>query len=67
MTNFESPAFNIVGVIEGTDPVLKKEFVVLSAHYDHIGIEKKIRLIKLIMAQTMMLRGNFCCSNGEVF
>ncbi|MCR4030809.1 MULTISPECIES: M28 family peptidase [Flavobacterium] len=41
LTNFKSPAFNIVGVIEGTDPELKKEFVVLSAHYDHIGIEKK--------------------------
>jgi len=41
LTNFKAPAFNIVGVLEGTDPVLKKEFVVLSAHYDHIGIEKK--------------------------
>jgi hypothetical protein len=41
LTNFKSPAYNIVGVLEGTDPELKKEFVVLSAHYDHIGIEKK--------------------------
>lgn len=41
LTNFKSPAFNIVGVLEGTDPVLKNEYVVLSAHYDHIGIEKK--------------------------
>lgn len=41
LSNFKSPAYNIVGVLEGTDPVLKKEFVVLSAHYDHIGIEKK--------------------------
>lgn len=40
LTNFKSPAYNIVGVLEGTDPVLKKEFVVLSAHYDHIGVEK---------------------------
>lgn len=40
LTNFKSPAFNIVGILEGTDPVLKKEFVVLSAHYDHIGLEK---------------------------
>ena len=40
LTNFKSPAFNIVGVLEGTDPMLKKEFVVLSAHYDHIGVEK---------------------------
>ncbi|CAI2765532.1 M20/M25/M40 family metallo-hydrolase [Flavobacterium collinsii] len=41
LTNFKTPAYNIVGVIEGTDPVLKKEYVVLSAHYDHIGLEKK--------------------------
>ncbi len=31
---------NVVGIIEGTDPVLKKEYVVLSAHYDHIGVKK---------------------------
>lgn len=31
---------NIVGYIEGTDPVLKKEVVVYSAHYDHVGIGK---------------------------
>lgn len=41
LTNFKLPAYNIVGVLEGTDPVLKKEFIILSAHYDHIGLEKK--------------------------
>ncbi|GAA0873577.1 M20/M25/M40 family metallo-hydrolase [Gangjinia marincola] len=30
-------AFNIVGVVEGTDPELKNELVVIGAHYDHIG------------------------------
>lgn len=47
LTNFDSPAFNIVGVIEGTDPELKNEFVVLSAHYDHIGVEKKDQVDKI--------------------
>lgn len=28
---------NVIGFIEGTDPELKEEIVVLSAHYDHIG------------------------------
>lgn len=28
---------NLVGLIPGTDPVLKDEFIVFSAHYDHIG------------------------------
>lgn len=30
-------AFNVVGYLEGTDPVLKNEFVIIGAHYDHIG------------------------------
>lgn len=29
---------NIVGYVEGTDPALKHEVVVYSAHYDHVGI-----------------------------
>ena len=29
---------NVVGVWEGSDPVLKDEYVALGAHYDHIGI-----------------------------
>ena len=29
---------NIIAVLEGSDPVLKNECIVLSAHYDHIGI-----------------------------
>jgi Zn-dependent M28 family amino/carboxypeptidase len=31
---------NVVGIIPGTDPVLGKEVVVLSAHLDHIGITR---------------------------
>ncbi|TWO31764.1 M28 family peptidase [Seonamhaeicola sediminis] len=29
--------YNIVGLIEGNDPKLKNEFIILGAHYDHIG------------------------------
>jgi Zn-dependent M28 family amino/carboxypeptidase len=29
---------NVVAVFEGSDPVLKNEYVALGAHYDHIGI-----------------------------
>ena len=32
-----STGFNIVGFLEGTDPTLKSEIVMLGAHYDHIG------------------------------
>lgn len=33
-------AKNIVGIVEGSDPVLKNECVVFMAHYDHLGIDK---------------------------
>ncbi len=29
--------YNIYGYIEGTDPSLKNEYVVIGAHYDHLG------------------------------
>jgi aminopeptidase YwaD len=29
---------NVVGIIEGNDPVLKKEFIIIGAHYDHLGM-----------------------------
>jgi len=31
------PGENVLGYIEGVDPVLKNELVVVSAHYDHLG------------------------------
>ena len=34
--------YNVVGMLEGTDPELKKEFVVIGAHYDHIGTAKAV-------------------------
>ncbi len=32
------PAYNILGVIEGTDRRLKEEYIIIGAHYDHIGL-----------------------------
>jgi Zn-dependent M28 family amino/carboxypeptidase len=29
---------NVIGILEGGDPVLKDEYVVISAHLDHIGL-----------------------------
>lgn len=37
LSNFDKPAYNIVGFIEGNDSKLKNEFVIIGAHYDHIG------------------------------
>lgn len=33
----EKAGFNVVGLIEGTDPDLKKEYIIIGAHYDHVG------------------------------
>ncbi|MFT5889946.1 MAG: Iap family predicted aminopeptidase, partial [Dokdonia sp.] len=38
----EKDAFNIVGVVEGNDPVLKNEIIIIGAHYDHIGNAKPV-------------------------
>lgn len=29
---------NIIAVIEGSDPILKNEYIVIGAHYDHLGM-----------------------------
>ncbi|TXE17517.1 M28 family peptidase [Psychroserpens burtonensis] len=29
---------NVIGVVEGTDETLKNEYIIYSAHYDHVGI-----------------------------
>jgi hypothetical protein len=31
-------ARNVVGLLEGSDPKLKDEYVLVSAHYDHLGV-----------------------------
>jgi hypothetical protein len=41
--NNERDVVNVVGFIEGSDPVLKNEFVVIGAHYDHVGFKKQTK------------------------
>jgi hypothetical protein len=33
----ESPSFNVIGILPGSDPKLKNEAIVIGAHYDHLG------------------------------
>jgi Zn-dependent M28 family amino/carboxypeptidase len=40
-------AFNVVGLVEGTDPKLKNEYIIIGAHYDHIGKGKKVNNDKI--------------------
>ncbi|MEM5540465.1 MULTISPECIES: M28 family peptidase [unclassified Olleya] len=35
-------AYNVVGYLEGNDATLKNEFIVIGAHYDHIGQSKTV-------------------------
>ena len=35
-------AYNIVGLVEGNDPNLKDEFIIIGAHYDHIGEGREV-------------------------
>lgn len=37
--NFYS--YNVAGYIEGSDPKLKDEYILLTAHYDHVGVGKQ--------------------------
>ena len=36
--SFEYPSTNVIGVVRGTDPVLRDEYVVFSSHQDHDGV-----------------------------
>jgi hypothetical protein len=36
-TEAELPTRNVVAVIEGSDPALRNQYVVIGAHYDHLG------------------------------
>ena len=40
----EVPAKNVIGWVEGTHPTLKNQFIVLSAHYDHLGVAAKPKM-----------------------
>jgi Zn-dependent M28 family amino/carboxypeptidase len=33
----EAGSTNVIGILEGSDPVLKNEAIVIGAHYDHLG------------------------------
>ena len=39
--SFDYPSVNVIGEIPGTDPLLKKEYVLISGHHDHDGIRQK--------------------------
>lgn len=38
----DATTYNVAAIMEGTDPVLKKEYVMVTAHLDHVGKQGKI-------------------------
>src|SRR6185436_6279958 len=34
----EASAWNVIGILDGYDPTLKNEAIVIGAHYDHLGL-----------------------------
>ncbi|MEP6619364.1 MAG: M28 family peptidase [bacterium] len=38
MESFDAPSVNIIGVVRGTDPKLRDEYVLYSSHQDHDGV-----------------------------
>ncbi|MDQ8165037.1 MAG: M28 family peptidase [Gemmatimonadota bacterium] len=35
----EHAAYNVVGIVRGSDPVLSKEYVAIGSHNDHVGLD----------------------------
>ena len=42
LERFESPSVNIIGVVRGTDPKLRNEYVLFSSHQDHDGVRFEV-------------------------
>jgi len=38
MQTTQAPTRNVVGILPGTDPVLRNEYIVIGAHSDHVGL-----------------------------
>lgn len=40
--NRTTKSHNVVGILEGSDPTLKNEYIVLTAHLDHVGVGQSV-------------------------
>lgn len=48
---------NIIGIIEGTDSDLKSEYIIIGAHFDHLGWDDKDNTKIIFMEPMTMLQG----------
>ena len=61
---------NVAGLLTGSDPQLKNEYVVLTAHLDHVGVGRPSTAIPFTTARWTMLpasrpfsKSRACCTN----
>jgi Zn-dependent M28 family amino/carboxypeptidase len=38
----DTPSRNVIALLEGSDPVLKNEYVIYTAHWDHLGMDPNL-------------------------
>ena len=38
----EAPAYNVIGIVRGSDPKLRNTYVAVGAHHDHVGISQPV-------------------------
>jgi len=38
----EATAFNVIGILKGSDPKLAEEYIAFTAHYDHVGVGRPV-------------------------
>jgi hypothetical protein len=50
------PARNVIGILRGSDPVLRGEYVAVGAHNDHIGITPRPLDHDSVLANNMVVR-----------
>jgi Zn-dependent M28 family amino/carboxypeptidase len=50
------PTRNVVAILDGTDPKLKKEYIVIGAHSDHIGISNTVAEHDSVKAYNMVAK-----------
>ncbi|MHB8929637.1 MAG: M20/M25/M40 family metallo-hydrolase [Melioribacteraceae bacterium] len=47
----EKEVVNVVGILEGSDPVLKNEYLIIGAHLDHVGSQARLASLSLSEAE----------------
>jgi hypothetical protein len=50
------PARNVIGILRGSDPTLRSEFVAIGAHNDHIGLTPRPLDHDSVLANNMVVR-----------